>query len=179
MSTLFFRNAEAADCERISNFVNAAYRGESSKIGWTTEEALLAGQRTDSERLQETIREHDSWIMLCFEDDTEKKLLASVHLKKENSKTFYLGMLTVDPTLQGGGIGKSVMNECERIAKRFGCIEMRMTVIHLRHELIAYYERRGYAMTGAWEAFPESDPRFGLPKVRGLKLMEMKKKLIP
>ena len=177
MSTYFFRNAKPIDAENLSVFVNSAYRGESSKAGWTTEESLLGGQRTDPEKLKETIELPDSWIVLCFENSSEKKLLASVHLKMESAKTLYLGMLTVDPKLQGGGVGKAVLSESERIAKEKGCSEIRMTVIHLRKELIAYYERRGYALTGAWEAFPENDPRFGLPKVKGMKLVEMKKSL--
>lgn len=177
MTNYFFRNAEPRDCEKIAAFVNAAYRGESSKAGWTTEESLLGGQRTDSEKIRETLQDADSWIVLCFQDSSERKLLASVHLKKENARTLYLGMLTVDPTLQGGGVGKAVLTESEGVAKRLGCSEIRMTVIHLRTELIAFYERRGYAMTGAWEAFPENDPRFGIPKVKGMKLMEMKKKI--
>jgi hypothetical protein len=38
-----------------------------------------------------------------------------------------------------------------------------MTVISVRTELIAYYERQGYQQTGKTEPFP-TDPRYGIPK---------------
>ena len=39
-----------------------------------------------------------------------------------------------------------------------------MTVIGQRRELIAWYERRGYELTGETRPFPMNDPRFGLPQ---------------
>jgi GNAT superfamily N-acetyltransferase len=86
-------------------------------------------------------------------------------------------MLTVDPARQAGGIGKLIMAHCDDVARAWGCRRMRMTVISVRAELIAYYERRGYAKTGLSEPFPENDPRFGLPKVRGLTFVELAKAL--
>ena len=56
-----------------------------------------------------------------------------------------------------------------------GCTTSRMTVISVRSELIAYYERRGYHLTGATEAFP-NDPRYGIPK-QPLVLWVLEKKL--
>ena len=41
---------------------------------------------------------------------------------------------------------------------------MEMTVITQRRELIAWYERRGYTVTGESRPFPHSDERFGLPR---------------
>lgn len=178
MSTYFFRNAKTSDASRVSDLVNSAYRGESSKAGWTTEESILGGQRTDAGRIQAVVETPDTRIVLCFQDPSEKKLLACVNLKKESATTLYLGMLTVEPKLQGGGVGKAMLLESERIARELGCSEIRMTVIHLRSELLAYYERRGYAKTGAWEPFPETDPGFGLPKVKGMKLLELKKPVV-
>ena len=43
---------------------------------------------------------------------------------------------------------------------------MEMTVISVRSELIAWYERLGYVRTGETRPFPMDDPRFGLPRVR-------------
>ncbi|MFI5346278.1 MAG: GNAT family N-acetyltransferase [Elusimicrobiota bacterium] len=170
-----FRTAAAPDADVLVALVNSGYRGESSKKGWTTEADLLGGQRTDADKIREMIAAKDSRVELAFNEAGD--LLACVHLKKEKDGSCYLGMLTVDPNRQAGGIGKSLMAHSEELARAWGCIRMRMTVISVRSELIAYYERRGYAKTGATEPFPENDPRFGLPKVRGLMFVELVKPL--
>ena len=172
-----FRIAKLEDLDRISRLVNSAYRGETSKKGWTTEAHLLDGQRTDVEKLQEMIQDENSYLLLAFSDDPETRLLASVFLKKESSDTLYLGMLSVDPNSQASGIGKLLLLESEKMAKRLGCTEIRMTVIHLRTELLEFYERRGFVKTGNSEDFPSQDPRFGIPKVLDLRLLELVKKI--
>jgi hypothetical protein len=45
----------------------------------------------------------------------------------------------------------------------------------LREELIAFYERRGFSRTGEFKPFPVGEPRFGLPKVPGLKFELLEK----
>src|SRR4051794_13241714 len=44
---VMFREAGPADLGAIVALVESAYRGESSRAGWTTEADLLDGQRTD------------------------------------------------------------------------------------------------------------------------------------
>ena len=169
------RPAVPDDAPAIATLVNSAYRGEGSKRGWTTEADILGGQRTDFEKIIEMIGVKDSRVELAFDD--AGMLIGCVHLKKESDASCYLAMLTVDPSRQAGGIGKTIMAHAEDIARAWGCAWMRMTVISPRAELIAYYERRGYAKTGVMEPFPEDDPRFGLPKVRGLQFAELTKPL--
>lgn len=169
------RTAVLADAPAIVALVNSGYRGESSKKGWTTEADLLGGQRTDEGKVREMIVAKDSRIEAAFDD--AGALLAVVHLKKEADGSCYLGMLTVDPARQAGGTGKAMLAHSEAVARAWGCRRMRMTVISVRSELLAYYERRGYARTGVTEPFPEDDPRFGLPKVRGLLFVELAKPL--
>ncbi|HXT01141.1 MAG TPA: GNAT family N-acetyltransferase [Elusimicrobiota bacterium] len=170
-----FRAATAADVDALVPFVNGGYRGESSKRGWTTEADILGGQRTDPGKMLEMIEGSAARVELAH--DERGALVGCVYLKKEPDASCYLGMLTVDPARQAGGIGKLLMTRSEELARAWGCGRMRMTVISMRPELIAYYERRGYAKTGATEPFPEDDPRFGLPKVRGLTFAELAKPL--
>jgi GNAT superfamily N-acetyltransferase len=172
-----FRTAVPADAAALVPFVNGGYRGESSKKGWTTEADILGGQRTDPEKMREMVIEKDARVELAFAE--EGILIGCVYLKKEANASCYLGMLTVDPARQAQGIGKLLMAHSDAIARAWGCGRMRMTVISVRAELIAYYERRGYAKTGKSEPFPEDDPRFGLPKVRGLTFVELVKPLSP
>lgn len=170
---LIFRPAVIADVARIVTLVNSAYRGESSRAGWTTEADLLAGQRTDAEEVGNLISSPDSIILLCMNGD---EMIGSVHLQ-HGKHVAYLGMLVIEPRMQGRGIGKKLMQAAEATAiKMWGVDKMLMYVITLRHELIAFYQRRGYHRTGKIKEFPQ-DVRFGIPKVAGLQIELLEKTL--
>lgn len=156
------RTANIQDAEHISLLVNSAYRGDSSKIGWTTEADLLGGQRTDLEKIFEMINDPSAKIELAIENE---KILGCVYILNEESG-LYFGMLTVNPYLQNKGIGKLLLSHLEIVAHEAGHKSIRMTVISERKELIEYYERRGFKRTGKTEPFPENDPRYGLPKTK-------------
>ena len=153
--------ATEKDITALDKLVNSAYRGESSKKGWTTEADLLDGLRTNPDSLKQMISDRDA-VIVKYNDEIGS-LLACVYLKKKESK-LYLGMLTVSPELQGKGIGKQLLAAAQTYAKENGCEKITMTVISVRSELIAWYERHGYKATGETEPFP-ADPKFGLPKI--------------
>jgi ribosomal protein S18 acetylase RimI-like enzyme len=160
--SLSFRAAGVEDVADVVLLVQSAYRGESSRAGWTTEADILDGQRTDPQGVLEVIQDPQSVVLLAFSD--EGTPTACCHVEKHDGYA-YFGMFAVRPTLQGGGVGKAVLAEAERLAvARWGISEMRMTVISVREELIAWYERRGYRRTGKMSPFPYGDERFGLPK---------------
>ncbi len=152
--------ATTQDIPELNILINSAYRGESSKKGWTTEEHLLGGIRTDEANLGELLQKEDVTILKYTENNL---LIGSVYLEKQVDK-LYLGMLTVSPELQGGGVGKKLMQAAEDFARNARLSKISMTVISVRSELIAYYERRGYKSTGETKPFPMTDPKFGLPK---------------
>lgn len=156
-----FRVAGAGDIDALVPLVESAYRGEVSRKGWTTEADLLDGQRIDPQGLAETLAKPDSRVMLAV-DDTG--LLGCAHVER-NGDYAYFGMFSVRPNLQGAGVGNALLAECERIAREeWHCRTMRMTVISVRDELVAWYERRGYRRTGEYKPFPYGDARFGIPK---------------
>lgn len=157
---LSFRLATPLDIPEIVTLVESAYRGESSRRGWTTEADLLGGQRTDADGVRETIGKDGSVIVLAERDG---RLLGCANLERQGAAG-YFGMFAVDPTLQGAGIGDAILRECERLARGWGLQSMRMTVFWMRHELIAFYQRRGYAATGERAPFPYGDLRFGQPR---------------
>ncbi len=160
---MHFELALSENSNEIVLLVNSAYRGESSKAGWTTEADFLGGQRTDENSIKELILKKSSLILI--KKNTQNKIIACVHLEKKNSHTCYLGMLTVNPTLQTHGIGKTLLKEAEVYSKNcFQAQKIEMKVIHLRKELIAWYERQGYKKTGETRPFPMNDPKFGHPK---------------
>jgi ribosomal protein S18 acetylase RimI-like enzyme len=148
------------DIPELNVLVNSAYRGESSKKGWTTEEHLLGGIRTDESGLTKTFEDTNITILKYTEND---KIIGTVSLEKQGDK-LYLGMLTVSPDLQGGGIGKQLLKAAEIFAKEENIGKITMTVISVRAELIAWYERHGYVRTGETKPFPMNDPNFGEPK---------------
>jgi len=157
---LRFRPATPSDIPAIVALVESAYRGDSSRRGWTTEVDLLGGQRTDAEGVRAAIEKDGSVIVLAERDGV---LLGCANLERQG-KAGYFGMFAVDPMLQGGGIGDAILRECERLARAWGLQAMRMTVLWMRHELIAWYQRRGYSAAGERAPFPYGDERFGQPR---------------
>jgi ribosomal protein S18 acetylase RimI-like enzyme len=110
-------------------------------------------------------------------DANAAELLACAHVAEEDGAG-YFGMFSVDPARQGGGIGKQLLAEAERMAsEEWSLHAMRMTVIDVRDELIAFYERRGYRRTGIFKPFPYGDARFGLPKRGDLRFEILEKSL--
>lgn len=145
--------ATLEDIPALVTLINSAYRGKSSKKGWTTEAHLLEGKRTDEAEMTEIFLEPKNTILKFTENNT---IIGSV-LLVEKEHQLYLGMLTVSPELQNSGIGKKLLAEAENQAKALGLYSIIMTVISVREELIAWYKRHGYVDTGEREAFPESD----------------------
>jgi ribosomal protein S18 acetylase RimI-like enzyme len=135
---------------------------------------LLDGQRIDPAGIAEVIAKPGSRVIVF---ERGGKFLACCHIEKQGNAG-YFGMFAVDPSLQGGGVGKLAMIEAERAARDdLGCDEMQMTVISIRDELIAWYERRGYRRTGIFKPFPYGDERFGIPKRDDLRFELMTKSL--
>lgn len=145
--------ATLEDVSSLNKLINSAYRGESSKKGWTTEANILEGKRTTEAELIEIIQDKKNTILKYSENN---HIIGCVLLKK-NQNELYLGMLTVSPELQNSGIGKKLMQQAEIFAADLGLTKIIMTVITVRDELIAWYMRHGYADTGAREPFPTSD----------------------
>lgn len=171
---LRFRAATAADVDAVVALVESAYRGDSSRAGWTTEADFLDGRRTGPDDVLDCIGRDRSRLLLAERDG---RLLACAHVAVEDGAG-YFGMFSVEPGLQGGGVGKQVLAEAERIVREdFGQAMMRMTVIDIRDELIAFYERRGYRRTGLTKPFPYGDARFGLPKRDDLRFEVLEKPL--
>ena len=172
---MIFRIAGPGDIAALHALIESAFRGESSKQGWTHEADLLGGQRTDVATLAAIVAD-DGQVLLLAEEDGELHGCVLVADKAEGRA--YLGMLTVRPDLQSAGLGGKLVDEAERLARDvIGARVMEMTVIKQRSELIAWYLRRGYADTGREEPFPLDDPRFGLPKTRELVFVVLAKGL--
>ncbi len=172
---LQFRRATDADVDAVVALVESAYRGEGSRAGWTTEADLLDGRRTDPDDVRSGLGRDRSVIVLAEQDG---KLVACAHVSVEG-EAGHFGMFSVVPGLQRNGVGKAVLAEAERIVRDdWKLAMMRMSVIDVRSELIAFYERRGYVRTGKTKPFPYDD-RFGIAKRHDLQFAILEKPLHP
>lgn len=173
MNELHFRPAAISDATELAALVNSCYRGDSSRLGWTTEADLLDGTRTDAGEIEALISRQGSTIITCSDGN---EIIGSVNVEKRGTEC-YLGMLVVKPTLQRGGLGRQLIQAAEDYARNIWKSEkMTMTVISSRSELIAYYERRGYHRTGETTPF-KFDNVHGIPRVEGIKLEVLEKSL--
>ena len=190
-AALHFRHATRADRDTLIALVTSAYRGDASRAGWTTEADLLDGPRIAPEVLEHDLARPRSVVVVAERDEVPeavappeagalpmlRRVVACAHLCDDGGAG-YFGMFAVDPQRQGGGVGDAVLRECERIARDdWRLPTMTMTVIDVREELIAWYERRGYRRTGIKKPFPYGDTRFGQPKRDDLRFEVLEKPL--
>ena len=164
INKLKFRKAIINDAETVCTLVNSVYRGENSKKGWTTEAYMLGGIRIDNQSVMKITGNDSSVIILA---EFENVLIGCVNLEARG-KICHLGMLSVDVNYQDKGIGKKIMEYSEGYAKfEMECDIMEMKVIGQRKELIDFYIRRGYKITGESEQFI-LNAHFGEPKTSDL-----------
>lgn len=176
MSPVRYRDGTEADVPEIVRLVTTAYRGDASRVGWTTEADLLDGDRIDPDVLRADIERPRSRVLLATRDGG---LVACAHVAVEGDAG-YFGMFAVRPDLQGAGLGDALLREAERIVRDdWRLPAMRMTVIDVRDTLIAWYERRGYHRTGVHKPFPYGDTRFGIPRREDLRFEVLEKTFAP
>ncbi|KAH7256218.1 acyl-CoA N-acyltransferase [Fusarium tricinctum] len=174
MSLLTFRPATPTDAPQLLSHIVSAYRGPSSRAGWTTEADLLADERISIESLIAKITDPAGVVLLAFasspsstgtstpesESDSvrDSGLVACCEVLEKTDDRAYFGLFAVSPKLQAGGIGRQVLQYAENYAKReWGTKTMTMQVIWTRAELIAWYMRRGYVRTGEKSPFPYAE----------------------
>jgi ribosomal protein S18 acetylase RimI-like enzyme len=146
-----FRYATADDAESVRALIELAYRGPESAKGWASEAGILTGPRTSLDEVVELIAEPDTRFLLA---EVDGSLVGCVLIEKHGDDG-YFGMFSIDPRVQTGGLGKALLAEAEEsVRDLWDAKGMVAVVINLRDNLIAWYERRGYALTGRTEPFP-------------------------
>ncbi len=150
--TLTIRLATSTDLPALKVLVESAYRGDSARGGWTHEADLLDDERITAEDLAAILDDPAQHVLIAL--DSTGAACGTVTATNKGTGMAYMGMLAVDPARQAGGLGRRLMAAAEDAARGFGARAMEMTVISRRAELIAYYERRGYARTGETRPFP-------------------------
>ena len=151
-SDLNIRQTTRADLPHLHAVIERAYRGDAARGGWTHEADLLDGTRTDLAALEAILASPAERLLIA---EREEKIVGCVQVSDRGGGIAYLGLLCVDPSLQAEGLGRRLIAAAEAEARAaFTATTIEMTVIDKRIELIAYYERRGYALTGERRPFP-------------------------
>ncbi len=173
-----FHKAELVDAEAIAKLINSAYRGETSRKGWTTEADILDGLRTTTTEIGKTIKNEKTFILIGVLNDEIIATICCAWQELAFKDTVHFGMIAVKPSLQNKGYGKSLIQAAEAICLReWRVVGFHMSVISIRHELIAFYERLGYKRTGAFADFPVKSDLWQ-PKIEGLNLQYLAKLVV-
>lgn len=154
MTDLVFSFATVPDVPRVAALIELAYRGSVAAKGWTNETDILEGPRSSPSEVERLVRDPRSRFLMASEDGQ----LAACCLLQQYGEGAYFGMFAVDPERQQQGLGKVMVAQSEEAVKVLWRAKfLRLTVISLRDALIAWYERRGFKLTGEREPFPFDD----------------------
>jgi predicted N-acetyltransferase YhbS len=171
---MVLREATKADLPEVVELINLAYRGS---VGWAVETQYIEGQRVDLAGLREDLAANPQALLLVWRDEQDGRLLGSVWLEPAEGEAWYLGLLSVRPEMQDRQLGRQLLAGAEEVVRRNGGRRVRMSVVSLRHTLIAWYERRGYELTGETQPFPYGDERVGRPLRDDLHFVMLEKAL--
>lgn len=166
-----FRTAVPDDAGVIVRLVNAAYRPQTEHRGWTHEADLVEGARVSPVQVLAAVTDAASVVLLGL---AASHVVACVQLEPRGSDC-HLGMLAVEPVLQGRGLGKQMLERAERHAcEHLAARRLLLSVLSAREELIAFYLRQGYRRTGLTREYPVS-AGVGTPRGDGLEVEVLEK----
>ena len=133
------RVARTDDASAIATLITLAYR---------VEDFFITGDRTDAADVRR-LMQHGAFLVL----EEDGVLVGAVYVKAR-AGSGYFGMLSVDPSRQGEGLGRRLIDAAEEWCRTAGCAEMEIEVVSLRTELPPFYQRLGYVLTGT-RPFPD------------------------
>jgi ribosomal protein S18 acetylase RimI-like enzyme len=160
---MFLEPATEADYPAIIDLINIAFRATGPTASWNIEAGVIEGQRMSDSLLREDMAAKPAAHLLVYRQPVDKSVLGTVWLDPGADGVWYLGLLTIRPALQKLKLGRTLLSAAEDFAKARGACRIRMTVVNVRDTLIAWYQRRGYAVTSETKPFPYDDQRFGTP----------------
>lgn len=150
--------------EELTTVVNWAYRGkhpDGDKHAWTSERHLLSGIRTDVDSVRAMLRAAvaegpDMRVLFVATMPDDGPIVGSVQIERsEDGEEADIGFFSVDPDLQGQGIGKRLLLQAERhAATTMGAKKAVLWVISSRADLLSWYTRMSYVKTDQTAPFP-------------------------
>jgi ribosomal protein S18 acetylase RimI-like enzyme len=174
-ATIDLQRADEHDLEALAALMNAAYGGTGEVVGWTHVKDFLVGDRTSKSALRAELEANPQAEFLLVRDSRTCELRGSVWLEPRSATVWYVGSLTVAPREQNSGLGRRILEAVEQRIVNYGASKVLIDVLNVRGSLIAWYERRGYTLTGEAHAFPYHDNRYGAPRRPDLAFLELQK----
>jgi ribosomal protein S18 acetylase RimI-like enzyme len=165
------------DYPAIVSLANLAFRGSGPEAGWNSEADFIDGPRLTESLLRSDLAAKPDAVLLILRDNADGPLLGTVLIEPKERYVWHLGLLTVRPDQQNRQLGRTLLTAAENFAKEYGAQRIRMTVVNVRETLIAWYQRRGYALTGETQPFPYDDQRFGKPLRDDLSFVVLEKEI--
>lgn len=142
------RLASKADIQQLTMLINTAYR---TPGGWTTEAGMIQGDRIQEQQLHDLLNSADFQLFVL---EIENKLLGCIGVSL-GQQVAEIGSFAVAPAEQNSGYGKQLLDFAEsHIFEIFKKNVIQMSVLNVRTELLAYYQRHGYQLTEKIEAYP-------------------------
>lgn len=132
------RLATEHDVPALTRLINIAFKKESF---------FKKGDRIDEAGVREKLGTGSMYVL-----EQAGTIIACIYLETNGELASgegagYIGLLAVDPSQQGRGLGKQIMNFAEDELRRRGCTRAQLRIIHLRTELLAFYGKFGYRQT--------------------------------
>lgn len=128
------RRARLDDAPALATLVNRAYEVERS---------FVDGDRTNADEIAKLVA---SGTFLVLEHGAV--LAAAVYVDPWRADGGYIGMLSVDPALQGMGLGTRLVRIAEAMCEAMGASQVRLRIVNLREELARWYKSLGYQEVG-------------------------------
>lgn len=176
-SAIELERVRETDLDALADLMNAAYGGTGAIPSWTHVKEFIVGDRTSPAALRAEMADSPRAVLFVVRHRDTGALRASVWLEPRSATEWYLGSLTVDPREQNAGLGRRILETAERRIIALGGTRVMIDVLNVRGSLIAWYERRGYRLTGEAHPFPYEDNRYGVPQRPDLAFVMLEKKL--
>ena len=127
------RTATDRDAEAVARLVNTAF---------LVEQFFIERDRTNPSTVRSLMQTGN---FLLAEDG--KELVGCVHVERQGERG-YFGMLSIEPSRQGTGVGHRLVDAVEKEFREAGCKFCDLKIVNVRTELHDLYRRWGYADCG-------------------------------
>lgn len=114
----------------------------------------FTGDRLSRRSFRHAITSSGSALFVAMKEDGELLGYALLHLR-QGTHLARLYSLAVSPEARGLGIGKLLIQACEKKALKKGKMLLRLEVSDVNHNAIALYQKMGYKEFGHYDAYYE------------------------
>ena len=128
-----FREARTSDAEAVARLVNTAF---------LVEQFFIERDRTNPATVRGLM---EKGKFLLAEDGGN--LVGCIYLELQGARG-YFGMLSIEPSQQGKGVGHQLVNAVEKYFRDAGCNFSDLKIVDVRTDLHTLYHRWGYTDSG-------------------------------